>query len=101
IPPLVLHEKALALRYGGLDAAYAHEHGERLVFHANLSDRTKASALDTAVLIEQSIEQQLRPLARVAASGPIVTDTAGCPDPWRHYCHSVAIAVEYALSRHE
>jgi lysophospholipase L1-like esterase len=102
ILPLFFHEKALALRYGSLDAAYAHAQGESpIVFRPNLGDRTAAAALDTAVLLEQSIERQLRPLAEARAEAPDVPGAEGCAHPWRHYCHSVAVAIEYALSRHE
>jgi lysophospholipase L1-like esterase len=102
ILPLIFHEKALALKHGTLDAAYAHEQGKsKAVFQPNLSNRTAASALDAAVLIEQSIERQLRPLADARAVAPDSPNAEGCVDPWRHYCHSMAVAIDYALSRHK
>lgn len=100
ILPLIFHEKALALRHGSLDAAYAYEQGRStVVFRPNLGDRTAASALDAAAQLEQSIERQLRPLADSKISAAVAPDAKGCADPWRHYCHSVAVAIEYALSR--
>jgi GDSL-like Lipase/Acylhydrolase family len=102
ILPLIFHEKALALRHGSLDAAYAHEQGKpTVVFTPNLGNRTAASALDAAVLLEQSIERQLKPLAEARVSASAALNAEGCVDPWRHFCHSVAVAVEYALSRHQ
>jgi len=101
ILPLVFHEKALALRHGSLDAAYAYEQGKsKMVFRPNLGDRTAASALDAAVLLEQSIERQLKPLANSAVAHAAAPDAEGCGDPWRHYCHSMAIAIDYALAHH-
>jgi hypothetical protein len=102
ILPLIFHEKSLALKHGSLDAAYAYEQGRsKMIFRPNLGNRTAASALDAAVLLEQSIERQLRPLAdsRVSAAAP--PNAEGCVDPWRQYCHSMAVAIDYALSRHE
>jgi hypothetical protein len=102
ILPLIFNEKALALRHGGdLDAAYADAQGHgKVVFRPNLAARATASTLEAAVALERSIESQLqrfssRP-ARVAGA-----DTGGCGDPWRHYCESVAVAVDYALSRQQ
>jgi lysophospholipase L1-like esterase len=102
ILPLIFHEKALALKHGSLDAAYAYEQGgSRMIFRPNLGNRTAASALDAAVLLEQSIERQLRPLADSRLSAGAPPSTEGCVDPWRHYCHSMAVAIDYALSRHQ
>lgn len=99
--PLVLGEKALALRHGGnLDAAYAAARGEapKTVFRPGLADRTSAAALEAANKVGDSLSRQIGRLAaaeaRVAGTGE-----AGCASPWMHYCDSVARAAEYALSR--
>jgi lysophospholipase L1-like esterase len=104
ILPLIFNEKALALRHGGdLDAAYADAQGHgKVVFRPNLAARATATTLEAAVVLEQSIESQLRRFsstpAHAAGAG---AGTDGCGDPWRHYCESVAVAVDYALSRNQ
>ena len=102
ILPLIFNEKALALRHGGnLDAAYADAQGHgTVVFRPNLTARATASTLEAAVVLEQSIESQLKRFSSTPAHVP-GADTSGCGDPWRHYCKSVAVAVDYALSRHQ
>jgi lysophospholipase L1-like esterase len=101
ILPLVFHEKALSLMHGSLDAGYASVHGGKTVFRPNLTARATASTLDAAASLGESIERQLEPFARTPARAAAVPDAEGCSDPWHHYCSSIAMAVDFALSRHE
>ncbi len=102
ILPLIFTEKALALRHGGdLDAAYADAQGHgKVVFRPNLATRATASTLEAAVVLEQSIESQLQRFATTPARAA-GADPGGCGDPWRHYCESVAVAIDDAMSRHQ
>jgi lysophospholipase L1-like esterase len=101
ILPLVFHEKAMSLMHGSIDAGYASVHGGKTVFQPNLTARATASTLEAAVFLEVSIERQLERFARTPAPPAAVAQAEGCGDPWRHYCSSVAVAIDYALSRHE
>lgn len=100
ILPLFLREKALALRYGSVGAAYtsANGGGTQTEFKTNLANRTSAAALEAAAAIATSLGRQLDrvseppPIAAAAPAG------AGCPPPWSQYCQSVAAAVRYAVA---
>lgn len=97
ILPLILQEKAMALRYGGnLEAAYR---GEKTVFRPNLAERASAEALETAVKIGRSLERQLGRLSNDMKPSTPAVSAAGCGEPWAHYCREVREAVDYALSR--
>jgi hypothetical protein len=103
ILPLVFHEKALALMHGGsIDAGYAETQGagSKVVFQPKLRDRAAASTLEAAVLLEKSIEKQLGRFSDTPGHNAASLGKDGCADPWRHYCASVVVAVDYALSRH-
>ena len=91
ILPLVLREKALALRYGGdLDAAYR---GQAPIFRSGLVQRGTATALEAAVGLSDLLERQpSRPLAPSAA-------VASCAGQWAQYCQWVEEAVDYVLTR--
>ena len=96
IIPLIFQEKAMALRYGGdLEAAYR---GHKTVFKPNLAERATASALEAAVKISQSLERQI---GRLTKEPPIEEPppSMDCGETWQHYCRSIYVAVEYALSR--
>ena len=92
--PLIFSEKAMMLRYGGdLEAAYW---GERTVFTPNPADRISATALETAVRVTQSLEQQL---GRLTTTDPLnfVATTATCDVDWQAYCEQVALAVDQVI----
>ena len=97
ILPLVLREKAMALRYGDIGLAYHSSRSGRTqtVFRPGITDRTSATALETAAAITESLGRQLdRVSERAPASSP---SGRGCPAPWSHYCASVAAAAQLAL----
>jgi hypothetical protein len=93
--PLIFNEKAMALRHGGdIEGAYR---GGKVVFRPHLANRASAAALEQAVRISRMLEQQL---SRFASDErvPIKPSSTGlCPEPWDHYCRSVAAAVDYLL----
>ena len=94
--PLIFSEKAMMLRYGGdLEAAYI---GEKTVFTPNTGDRFSATALETAVRVTQSLEQQL---GRLTTTDPLnsVATTATCEGDWQvFYCEQVTLAVDQLLA---
>ena len=96
--PVVMQEKALALRYGGdVNAAYLNE---KTVFQPNLVDRAAATALETATNISASLERQLA--ERLPESESVFTDlgqTAPSCSHWRKYCGEMAEAVKFVLDR--
>ena len=96
ILPLVLEEKARAIRYGG-------DLGERFgredpVFRPGLADKATSGALRAAAEATRALERALGPLARekVPAADPLPT---GCGEPFRRYCESVREGVEEALTQ--
>jgi lysophospholipase L1-like esterase len=100
--PLVLGEKAMALRHGGdLEGAYAAARGERAktVFRPGLADRTSAAALEAAAKVSDTLSRQIGRLAAADAPRVAGVGESGCASPWMHYCDSVARATEYALAR--
>ena len=94
--PLIFSEKAMMLRYGGdLEAAYI---GEKTVFTPNTGDRFSATALETAVRVGKSLEQQLGRLATADPLNSSVT-TATCEGDWQvFYCEQVTLAVDQLLA---
>ncbi|MBM3221910.1 MAG: SGNH/GDSL hydrolase family protein [Candidatus Rokubacteria bacterium] len=96
--PLVLSEKARAIRYGGdLAARFGREDP---VFRPDLADRAAAGALKAMAEVTRSLEQVLRPLSREGdAAGRPVASSAVCAEPFRHYCDGVAAGIEEALAR--
>ena len=94
--PLIFSEKAMMLRYGGdLEAAYI---GEKTVFTPNTGDRFSAAALETAVRVTKSLEQQL---GRLTTTDPLnsVATTATCEGDWQvFYCEQVTLAVDQLLA---
>ena len=96
--PVVMMEKALALRYGGnLEAAYLNE---KTVFQPNLVDRAAATALETANSISASLQRQLT--ERLPESESVFTDLgqmAPSCSHWRKYCGEMAEAVKFVLDR--
>jgi lysophospholipase L1-like esterase len=98
--PLVLREKAMAIRYGGdIDAAYRAARSDKPVFRppSSIVRRTAGAALDLAAEVGERVGE------KVARQAPRSTSVAGdepydgCRWPWRHYCRSIAVATDYVL----
>jgi hypothetical protein len=95
ILPLVIREKALLLRHGGdLSAAYR---SETTVFRPNLVQRAAASTLETFVAASERLGGDPVPVSPSRRTDRLPVD--GCQYPWRHYCASVAKAIDFALAR--
>jgi hypothetical protein len=96
ILPLVLNEKAMAMRYGGnLNAAYG---TEKIVFRPNLAVRTTAAAMRTASELGVEIEKKFGTLAGVKPQlTAAVDDSCG---RWRQYCGAVVITQPYLSDLH-
>lgn len=95
--PMILKEKAMAIRYGGkLEDAYW---GKQTVFKPNLAQRATAGALETAVSVSKSLEHQLGRLSERPVGDEPALGAGGCGDRWNDYCHSMQVAVEYLLDR--
>jgi hypothetical protein len=101
ILPLVLNERAMLLRHGTLDAAYAAARGEQpaAVFTPNAASRSAAAAIETANSIGQSVGRQLSRLQQPVAKDVQNRSEAGCAPPWSMYCQSVFRAIQFALAR--
>jgi len=103
ILPLYLEEKARALRYGSVGAAYealATKGGDpnQVVFRPGFAQRTSAAALETISSMTQALDGQLAQTA--AAPPPVAKQSAlGCVFPYVMYCDSVAAAVRFGRER--
>ncbi|HYE86318.1 MAG TPA: SGNH/GDSL hydrolase family protein [Vicinamibacterales bacterium] len=99
ILPLYLREKAYALRFGSVGAAYdaARNASPKTVFRPGLADRTSAAALTAAASITESLGQQLDKMA----AAPVTATGADseCAAPWTHYCRSVRAAVDFVVGK--
>lgn len=100
--PIVVREKAMAIRYGGLlDDAYW---GKPTVFRPNLAQRSTAAALEAATRISDSLARQLDRAAPAASKGRLgdvaIADSAAteCGN-WAGYCGEFYRAVKFALDR--
>jgi hypothetical protein len=96
--PLVLAEKARAIRYGG---DLAERFGrEDPVFRPDLGDRAAAAALKAAAEVTRSLEHVLGPLSRNGeASAAAVPPSEQCGERFRHYCDAVRAGIGAALAR--
>jgi hypothetical protein len=95
ILPLLLKEKAMALRSGGLTNAYAQE--GKVVFRPNVAQRTSAAALETANAIGEALGRQLERLAEEPPGTPL--PGSDCAPPWSRYCESIVRATRYARAQ--
>ena len=100
ILPLYFREKAYALQFGTVDAAYdaARNESSKTVFRPGLADRTSAAALKAAASIAESLGKQLDHLA----AAPVTAEGAAageCAAPWTHYCKSVRAAVDFVVTQ--
>jgi formylglycine-generating enzyme required for sulfatase activity len=98
--PLVMREKAMAIRYGGrLDDAYQ---GRATVFRPNFAQRTIASALAAAAEVGQRLDQSIAETSsrEVPDGRPDLVDpmTIGC-GTYTGYCRELFLAVKFALDR--
>ena len=97
ILPLVLSEKARAIRYGG-------DLGERFgredpVFRPALADKAASGALKAAGEVARGLEHVLGPLTRDRPTPGIMTSGDGtCAEGFGPYCEAVRVAVEVALA---
>jgi len=97
ILPLVLEEKARAIRYGGdLGERFGHEDP---VFRPGMADKAKAGALRTAAEATRALEGVLGPLTRQSSTSPGRAALSACGEAFRAYCDSVREGVDEALAR--
>ena len=95
--PMILKEKAMALRYGGnLEAAYE---GRETVFRPNLAERATAATLEVGAKIGESLERQVGRLTPEPVFEAPAGSSMDCQEPWRRYCQDVRAAIEYARGR--
>jgi hypothetical protein len=105
ILPLYLDEKAMMMRSGGdLNAAYddarRKEHGQAVVFKANLAQRTSAAAIEAVAAMTRALDGQLANTATIPAPAMRESEsTLGCTYPYVTFCGSVAAAVRFGLER--
>jgi formylglycine-generating enzyme required for sulfatase activity len=96
--PLVMREKAMAIRYGGrLEDAYL---GRPTVFRPSVAQRSKASALEAAVKVSETIERYMAKMS----SADVGTALLELPDAaarqcgvYTGYCAELFLDVKYAL----
>jgi hypothetical protein len=93
--PIIFKEKAAAMVNGG-DAAALYRQQGKTVFHARLATQAAAGVLDAAAAVAQSLERQLGKVSAEPVHHIGNPDAAGCVTPWRAYCQSIAVAVEFA-----
>lgn len=101
ILPMVLEEKAMALRSGGnLDAAYksARDGSAPIVFTPNVAQRTSATALEALSNATAAVGGQLDRMAAKVAPEQTPGET-GCESPWMRFCDSIYRAVTHARAR--
>lgn len=96
--PLVMREKAMAIRYGGrLEDAYL---GRPTVFRPSVAERSKASALEAAAKVSETIERYMTKMSRAEVrSGPIELPDAAARQcgVYTGYCAELFLDVKYAL----
>jgi hypothetical protein len=101
ILPLALEERAMLMRYGSLETAYAAKRGTQpgAVFQPGLARRSAAAAIDTAATVGESVGRQLSRLSPQVPKEVQNRDESGCAWPWTMYCQSMFRAIQFALSR--
>jgi hypothetical protein len=97
ILPLYLEEKARALRFGSVDAAYQAllQKDGKVVFQPGLAQRTSAAALDAVASMTKMLDGQLEKTATAPPPVNAAASTLGCAFPYVTYCESVAAAVRF------
>lgn len=97
--PLIFREKAMVLRQGeDLEAAYR---GQKTVFKPNLAHQVSAAALEAAVNIHQSLEQQVGRLSATPKDASATRTDTGCWEPWGFYCEQVDLALNEAFAQEQ
>jgi hypothetical protein len=104
ILPLYLEEKARALRFGSVNAAYdtlqKQDGGkDAVVFRPGLAQRTSAAALQAISSMTLALDGQLEKTARAVPPVSAAASTLGCTFPYVTYCESVAAAVRFGRTR--
>ena len=102
ILPLYLEEKARALRFGSVGAAYeaaGRKDGSQVVFRPGLAQRTSAAALEAISSMTAALDGQLSHTRTTPRALNESESTVGCTFPYVTYCESVAAAIRYGLSR--
>ena len=99
ILPLYLEEKANALRFGSVGAAYdarldTSGNTSPVVFRPGLAQRTSAAALQAISSMTLALDGQLAKRA-TAPAATYAASTIGCAFPFVTYCDSVAAAVRF------
>lgn len=92
--PIIFKEKAAAMLNGG-DAGALYRHDGKTVFHANVATKAAAGVLQATAAVAQSLETQLGRVSVEPAHSVVGAEAVGCRDPWKAYCQSMAVAVEY------
>jgi hypothetical protein len=96
--PMVLREKAAALRLGSVAAAYQNgRSAPATVFRPNVANRAAAVAMETTANVTQSLNTQLGRFSDLNVSRS--HDGSGCAAPWQEYCRNVTAAIRFALAR--
>ncbi len=98
ILPLVLQEKAVALRTGGQLAAFDNavvQDTAKPVFRASLAERTSAGALEAMAKLSDTMSVQLNRIGRRPSATGAMSST-DCSFPWVSYCASLFRAISHA-----
>ena len=106
ILPLYLEEKARALRFGSVNAAYEdlqRKEGDKgqVVFRPGLAQRTSATALEAVSSMTKALDGQLEKTTSAAPPASAAASALGCTYPYVIYCDSVAAAVRFGRDRHK
>jgi hypothetical protein len=104
ILPLYLEEKARALRFGSVNAAYEdlqRKDGDKgqVVFRPGLAQRTSAAALEAVSSMTRALDGQLEKTATAPPPAGTAASALGCSFPYVAYCDSVAAAVRFGRER--
>jgi hypothetical protein len=98
ISPIILKEKAALMTAGNINSMYVFK--GKTVFHPTIAARTTAEALRATAAVEESLERQLaRMTPTVSASAGRDLASTGCLKDWQPYCHSMLVAINYALQQ--
>ena len=93
--PIIFEEKSAVMLTGG-DAGAFYRKDNKTVFHASLATRAGAGVLGATADVARALEAQLGRVSAEPSHAVDSTATAGCSARWGVYCHSMAVAIEYA-----
>jgi hypothetical protein len=96
--PIVFKEKAAAMLNGG-DVGALYRKDNKTVFHASVAARAAAGVLNATAEVGKSLEAQLGTVVEEPVHRVEDISSTGCKPQWRHYCQSIAVAVEFARQR--